>query len=48
MTRQTIDPRGPRWRGYLVTRTAVMHGGANRLGNVVPFNTEPVAVPGRG
>ena len=44
----TVNPRGPRWRGYLTTRSAVMHGGANRVGNVVPFNTEPVAVPGRG
>lgn len=43
-----VRPLGPRWEGYLLTRTAVMHGGANRLGNVVPFATEPVAVPGRG
>lgn len=43
-----VSPKGPRWRGYLVTRTPVMHGGANRLGNVIPFNTEPVAVLRRG
>ena len=43
-----VSPKGPRWRGYLLTRTPVMHGGANRLGNVIPFNTEPVAVPRRG
>lgn len=43
-----VDPKGPRWRGYLVSRTAIIHGGADRVGNVVPFNTEEVAVPGRG
>lgn len=43
-----INPKGPRWRGYLVTKTALIHGGADRVGNVVPFNTEPVHVPGRG
>lgn len=43
-----VSPKGPRWRGYLVSRTPIMHGGADRIGNVVPFNTEPVAVPGRG
>ena len=48
MNGTVVSPRGPRWRGYLLARTPIMHGGANRLGNVVPFNTEPVAVPRRG